>query len=57
MPRFGRSAEVTKQMMMDTPKDTIPPIASGPRRQRSSRIYPVREKTDLEKCPNFSGLY
>ncbi|CAO3702672.1 unnamed protein product [Rhizopus stolonifer] len=41
---------------MDTPKDTIPPIASGPRRQRSSRIYPIRDKTDLEKCPGFNEV-
>ncbi|KAI9251971.1 phosphatase 2A regulatory B subunit-domain-containing protein [Sporodiniella umbellata] len=53
LPRFGKSSEVTKQMLLDTPKDTIPPTASGPRRQRSSSIYPAHEKKDLEKCPGF----
>ncbi|KAG1056167.1 hypothetical protein G6F55_006489 [Rhizopus delemar] len=49
--RFGRSADITKQILSDTPKDTIPP--TGPRRQRSSIIQPIRVKSDLEKCPNF----
>ncbi|KAG1158240.1 hypothetical protein G6F37_005976 [Rhizopus arrhizus] len=49
--RFGRSADITKQILSDTPKDTIPP--TGPRRQRSSIIQPIRIKSDLEKCPNF----
>ncbi|EIE79220.1 hypothetical protein RO3G_03925 [Rhizopus delemar RA 99-880] len=51
--RFGRSADITKQILSDTPKDTIPP--TGPRRQRSSIIQPIRVKSDLEKCPNFHG--
>lgn len=50
----GRSAEVTKQILKDTPKDTIPAVRT-PRRQRSSRIYATREKADLEKSPYFNG--
>ncbi|KAL4206991.1 hypothetical protein CU097_006474 [Rhizopus azygosporus] len=53
IPRLGRSAEVTKQLLRETPKDTIPPNTTGPRRQRSSRVYPLQRKTDLEKSPNF----
>lgn len=56
IPRLGRSAEVTKQLLRETPKDTIPPNTTGPRRQRSSRVYPLQRKTDLEKSPNFHGL-
>ncbi|KAI9281610.1 phosphatase 2A regulatory B subunit-domain-containing protein [Sporodiniella umbellata] len=52
IPRLGRSADITRQMLNDTPKDTIPPM--GPRRQRSSIIRPIRQKTDLEKTPGFN---
>ncbi|CAO0793405.1 unnamed protein product [Mucor circinelloides] len=51
----GRSAEVTKQILKDTPKDTIPAVRT-PRRQRSSRIYATREKADLEKSPYFNDV-
>ncbi|KAG2191055.1 hypothetical protein INT46_007827 [Mucor plumbeus] len=51
----GRSAEVTKQILKDTPKDTIPAVRT-PRRQRSSRIYVTREKADLEKSPYFNDV-
>ncbi|KAI8642721.1 phosphatase 2A regulatory B subunit-domain-containing protein [Parasitella parasitica] len=51
----GRSAEVTKQILKDTPKDTIPAVRT-PRRQRSSRIYATREKVDLEKSPYFNDV-
>lgn len=54
IPRLGRSADITKQMLNDTPKDTIPSM--GPRRQRSSIIRPIRQRTDLEKTPSFNEV-
>ena len=39
-----------------TPKDTIPIAGKTPRKQRSSRFY-VTEKVDIEKLPNFLGMY
>ncbi|CAO3700535.1 unnamed protein product [Rhizopus stolonifer] len=41
-------------MLNDTPKDTIPSM--GPRRQRSSIIRPIRQRTDLEKTPSFNEV-
>ncbi|OBZ88893.1 Serine/threonine-protein phosphatase 2A regulatory subunit delta isoform [Choanephora cucurbitarum] len=55
LSNMNRSAEVTNKILKDTPKDTIP-AARAPRRQRSSRIYLNREKTDLVKTPDFSEV-
>ncbi|KAI8060662.1 phosphatase 2A regulatory B subunit-domain-containing protein [Gilbertella persicaria] len=51
----NRSTEITNKILQDTPKDTIPAVRV-PRRQRSSRIYINREKTDLIKTPDFNEV-